>query len=152
MDRILHEKLRCDIQQQMDSNLDTQEKLRVVCRLVREHVPKYDWVGFYIVSSNKELILGPYAGEPTEHTHIRFGQGICGQAAEQKKTLVVQDVKKETNYLSCSPKVQSEIVLPIFRNGEIIGELDVDSHRLAAFDESDRAFLEDICDVVSRLL
>jgi len=144
--------LRCDIQQKINSNLDAQEKLSVVCRLVREHVPKYDWVGFYIVSSNKELILGSYAGEPTEHTHIRFGQGICGQAAEQKKTLVVQDVKKETNYLSCSPKVQSEIVVPIFRNGEIIGELDIDSHRLAAFDESDRAFLEDICDVVSRLL
>jgi GAF domain-containing protein len=152
MDKALHEKLRAKIEGELNSGLDKEEKFCAICRLLKESVPYYDWVGFYFVAPGKELILGPYAGEATEHTRIRFGQGICGQAAEQKKIFVVQDVKKETNYLSCSAKVQSEIVVPIFRNGRIIGELDIDSHALASFDENDRMFLEEICQMVSRVM
>jgi GAF domain-containing protein len=152
MDKALHEKLRAKIDQRLNSGLDKSEKLYATCRLLKRHVPYYDWVGFYFAVPGKELVLGPYAGEATEHTRIRFGQGICGQAAEQKRIFIVQDVNKETNYLSCSAKVQSEIVVPIFKNDEIVGELDIDSHELAPFDECDRVLLEDVCQMVSKIM
>ena len=131
---------------------DTNGKLLAICKLLMDNVPHYDWVGFYFVDrSKRELVLGPFVGEPTEHVRIPFGKGICGQAAERKATFIVQDVSKETNYLSCSPKVQSEIVVPIFKNGEIVGELDIDSHTLSPFMEEDRKFLENVCEIVSKL-
>lgn len=109
-------------------------------------------MGFYIVdSSQRELLLGPFAGRPTQHVTICFGRGICGQTVEKGETLVVQDVSEEANYLSCSPKVRSEIVVPVLREGEIVGELDIDSHTLAPFSGEDRAFLEEVCDMVSGL-
>jgi GAF domain-containing protein len=101
--------------------------------------------------SKEDLILGPYVGEPTRHTKISLGQGVCGMAAEKKQTLVVPDVSKVPNYLSCSPKVQSEIVVPIFKDAQIVGELDIDSHTPAAFTDQDRAFLEDVCEEVASL-
>ena len=104
-----------------------------------------------LTKRKKELLLGPFEGEPTEHVKISFSRGICGKAAEIKKTFVVQDVSKETNYLSCSPKVKSEIVVPIFKNGKIAGELDIDSHTPSPFTDEDKAFLEKICEMVSKL-
>lgn len=119
-----------------------------------DNVSHYDWVGFYLVDKTREneLVLGPFEGEPTEHVRIPFGRGVCGQVVELGKTFIVQDVSKETSYLSCSPKVKSEIVVPIFKNGEIVGELDVDSHALSPFTGEDRVFLEKICEIVSKLL
>src|SRR5208337_3246542 len=78
-------------------------KLKTVCRLLKENVPHYNWVGFYIVDEKRtnELVLGPFEGEPTEHTRIPFGRGICGQAAQLERTFLVQDISKEKNYLSC---------------------------------------------------
>lgn len=113
----------------------------------------YDWVGFHLVeSSAADLVLGPYAGQPTEHVRIPVGRGICGQAAQTKQTFVVQDVSQASNYPSCSPEVRSEIVVPIFKEGKVVGELDIDSHALAAFSEKDRAFLAQICKAVGSLL
>jgi GAF domain-containing protein len=128
------------------------DKLKKICDLLKNSVPYYDWVGFYISNESKtELNLGPYSGEPTEHTKIPFGKGICGQAADKKETLVVQDVSLENNYLSCSPTVRSEIVVPLFKNGEIIGELDIDSHTIEPFSEEDSQFLENVCNIVAQL-
>lgn len=97
-------------------------------------------------------MLGPFEGEPTQHTRIPFGRGICGQAAELRKTFLVQDVSKETNYLSCSANVKSEIVIPIFKNEEVVGELDVDSHALSPFNKEDETFLKKIGEMASRIL
>ncbi len=122
-------------------------KLKEICKLLKGEVPHYDWVGFYFVNPDdkRELILGPFEGEDTEHVRIPFGKGICGQAAERKRLFVVQDVSKESNYLSCSPLVKAEIVVPLFdRKGEIVGELDIDSHELSPFTEEDREFLKEI--------
>jgi len=131
---------------------DTNGKLLAICKLLMNNVPHYDWVGFYFADrSKRELVLGPFVGDPTEHVRIPFGKGICGQTAERKATFIVQDISKETNYLSCSPKVQSEIVVPILKNGEIVGELDIDSHTLSPFKEEDRKFLENVCEIVSKL-
>jgi len=132
---------------------ETDGKLLAICKLLVANVPHYDWVGFYLVnqSGKRDLVLGPFVGEPTEHIRIPFGKGICGQAAERKATFIVQDVSKETNYLSCSPKVRSEMVVPIFKNEEIVGELDIDSHTLSPFTEEDRRFLENVCEFASKL-
>ena len=117
-------------------------------------MPYYDWVGFYLTDPEKkdELVLGPYEGDPTEHTRIPFGRGICGQAAATKETFVVQDVSKEDNYLSCSVHVKSEIVVPIIRDGEVLGELDIDSHTVEPFTDGDREFLERVCELVTAIL
>jgi L-methionine (R)-S-oxide reductase len=120
--------------------------LLAVCRLLKDRVPYYDWVGFYIADPHDPvLLLGPYVGARTDHVRIPFGKGICGQAADRKRTFIVQDVTKEGNYLSCSPSVRSEIVLPVMDGSEVIGELDIDSHTVAPFTDRDRTMLERIC-------
>ena len=125
-----------------------------VCQLLADRVPYYNWVGFYLVNPEKEreLVLGPFVGDPTEHVNIQFGEGICGQSAETKRIFVVQNVCEVTNYLSCSPKVQSEIVVPILRGGKILGELDIDSHMLAPFSAEDEEFLSGIACILADLL
>jgi L-methionine (R)-S-oxide reductase len=130
------------------------EKLKRTCQALSDEVDHYDWVGFYVVDKKKdrELVLGPFVGEPTEHTKIVFGEGICGQAADSGKLFLIQDVSEETNYLSCSATVRSEIVLPIFKDDELIGELDIDSHQLEPFNDLDTELLERICALVSSLI
>lgn len=132
----------------------TDEALHRVCALLEAEVPHYDWVGFYLVDPEveRELVLGPYVGAPTEHVRIPFGKGICGQAADTEAVFIIQDVSQETNYLSCSPDVRSEIVVPILRDGQVLGELDIDSHALAPFSPEDRAFLESVCDRIATIL
>jgi GAF domain-containing protein len=131
------------------SDLSRNAKLQRICELLHREVDYYDWVGFYITDGDThELLLGPFVGDPTEHTRIAFGQGICGQAAERKETFTVQDVSKEENYLSCSPHVRSEIVVPILRDGHVLGELDIDSRSLSPFGPQDTELLEGICAMV----
>jgi L-methionine (R)-S-oxide reductase len=128
------------------------DKLRAICQLLYGGLPYYNWVGFYLTDdTGNTLVLGPYVGAPTEHTRIAFGQGICGQAAERKETFVVQDVTKETNYLSCSMKVKAEIVVPIFKGEKIVGELDIDSHTANPFTEDDKTYLEKICEELKKI-
>ncbi len=120
-----------------------------ICVLLKQEVYHYDWVGFYILDPiNNELILGPYTGKPTQHTHIAVGKGICGQVAESGQTMVVQDVTQVENYISCGLDVQSEIVVPIKKNGKFIAELDIDSHSPAPFTPDDNHFLTKVCDLL----
>lgn len=130
------------------------EKLYAICDMLKSMVPGYDWVGFYLVDreNKRELVLGPYVGDPTDHVRIPFGEGICGQAAEREKTFIVQDVSKENNYLSCSINVKSEIVVPIFKDGEIVGELDIDSHKLSPFTDEDESFLSKVAEQSAEIL
>lgn len=121
------------------------EALAEVAKLLQQEVDHYDWVGFYLAENKTgSLTLGPFAGEPTEHTEIDYGEGVCGQAAESKETFTVQDVEQEDNYLSCSPEVKSEIVVPVFRDQSFVGEIDIDSHEAGVFDSEDEKFLEDL--------
>ncbi|MCE5270424.1 GAF domain-containing protein [bacterium] len=128
------------------------DRLAALCSLLRGAAPHYDWVGFYLVESPGWLALGPFCGAPTGHVHIPFGLGVCGQAAQRAETLVVQDIARESNYLACSVEVRAEIVVPLLREGEVLGELDIDSHRLAPFTPADRAFLETVAARVARLM
>ena len=121
-----------------------------ICELLKEEVYHYDWVGFYILDQEKnELVLGPFIGKPTPHTHIAVGKGICGQVAESAMTMVVQDVTKVENYISCGLDVQSEIVVPVLKGGRFVAELDIDSHSPAPFTEEDSDFLAKVCDLLS---
>ncbi len=141
-----------EIKKIVNSNKERDAKLLSICEMLKTKVSYYDWVGFYIADEkNQQLILGPYVGEPTEHTRISFGQGICGQAAAIKKPLIIQDVSKETNYLSCSVKVMSEIVLPIMKDDHVRGELDIDSHTISPFSEKDTRLLGGVCELVVKL-
>ncbi|MCW4053993.1 MAG: GAF domain-containing protein [Candidatus Bathyarchaeota archaeon] len=146
--------LRLKAREILKSEKNKGEKLETFCKLLRDNVHYYNWVGFYAINAEKpdELVLVCYEGEPTEHLRIKFGKGICGNAAVLRKTLIVQDVSKENNYLSCSPKVKSEIVIPIFRNNEIVGELDIDSHIISPFTLEDEEFLTEIARMVSSFL
>lgn len=133
---------------------NTEEKLLSICQLLEREVPHYHWVGFYLTDPDEErmLVLGPYVGDPTDHTRIPFGSGICGQAADTGKLFLIQDVSQEDNYLSCSPSVRSEIVLPIMTEDRILGELDIDSHDLSPFTEDDNIILSEICEMVSKII
>jgi len=150
----IFESLICPIRAILDNKEDSNKKLERVCELLRSNIPGYDWVGFYLVDQNadEELVIGPYAGDPTDHTRIAFGDGICGRAASELETIVVGDVCKESNYLSCSAFVKSEIVVPIIKNGNLLGEIDVDSHELDNFNDEDSAFLELVCEITSDLV
>jgi GAF domain-containing protein len=135
----------------LDKPAGGEAKMLEICWLLNSRFPNFNWVGFYIATGTRELALGPFVGEPTEHVRIPYGRGICGQAAETRKTFVVDDVSNESNYLACSMYVRSEIVVPILVNGEVAGELDIDSHESNAFTKEDRAFLERLCAEASRL-
>ncbi len=145
-----HNHLLALINKKLEQSQERDSLLSDICWLLKDNVKYYDWVGFYLVDPEKkdELILGPFAGEATEHVRIPFGRGICGQAASRGETFLIQDVSQQTNYLSCSTMVKSEIVVPIFKNNAIVGELDIDSHQLSPFTEQDRTLLENICQVL----
>lgn len=128
-------------------------QLQAVCEILRNRVEHYDWVGFYFHNGDKEeLILGPYAGDATDHTVIPFGKGICGQVALSNSNFIVPDVNAQDNYLSCSIHVKAEIVVPIFVNGKNIGQIDIDSRTLNPFTSKDEQFLEWVCQAVAKIL
>ncbi|MCK4807657.1 MAG: GAF domain-containing protein, partial [Candidatus Aegiribacteria sp.] len=137
----------------LESEGDAEFLLQQVCDYLNENMENCDWAGYYLVDpeSEEELFLGPFSGEPTEHTRIGFGEGICGQAASTGKTFVIADVGIESNYLSCSPEVKSEIVVPVFHDRTMIGEIDLDSYVHDGFSEDDRVLLEWLANLTSEL-
>lgn len=136
-----------------NNNETVENRLYDICKLLEANVNYYDWVGFYFRNGDKEeLKLGPYVGEPTDHTIIPFGKGICGQVAVSNENFVVPDVKAQDNYIACSITVKSEIVVPIFVNGENIGQIDIDSKTIDPFTEADERFLEFVCSKVAGVL
>jgi len=146
------EQLRKRIESLIKEKKDLNQILLNISSLLNEKVPYYNWVGFYILDlQTNTLKLGPYVGAGTDHTEIEIGKGICGQVAEKKKTMIIQDVSKENNYLSCSIHVKSEIVVPILKNKQFVAELDIDSHELAPFDKEDQSLLELICQSLTNL-
>ena len=103
--------------------------------------PDYSWVGIYLLDGN-ELVLGPFLGKPSPHTRIPLGRGICGAAATEKQTIIVDDVNADPRYLACSIETKSEIVAPIMLNGVVLGEIDIDSDKHAAFGADDKKLVE----------
>jgi L-methionine (R)-S-oxide reductase len=123
--------------------------------LLNQQMLKYNWVGFYMLEPGANppmLVLGHYRGAMTPHTRIPLNQGICGAAASSGKTVIVDDVKKDPRYLACSLETQSEIVVPVFARGKVVGELDIDSHFPAAFATADRQLVEYCAQLVGKRL
>lgn len=134
-------------------SLSVEHRLEQVCSILRENIEYYTWVGFYFKNGDKnELKLRAYAGEPTDHTIIPFGKGICGQVAVSNENFVVPDVHAQDNYIACSITVKAEIVIPLFVNGENIGQIDIDSNTPDPFTEADERFLEWVNTQVSEIL
>jgi L-methionine (R)-S-oxide reductase len=130
------------------------ELMTYIVGRLQEYLPKYNWVGFYMIEKPKfpgqepMLVLGPFVGAETPHKRIPLNQGICGAAASSGQTVVVDDVNSDPRYLSCSIETKSELVVPVYMNGEVVGELDIDSHTPAAFTPDDRA----LCEHAARLV
>jgi L-methionine (R)-S-oxide reductase len=125
--------------------------MRQTVELLKDGIPRYTWVGIYLLDGN-ELVLGPYVGKPSPHTRIPLGRGICGAAAAEKATIVVDDVNADARYLACSIDTQSEIVVPIMQGAAVLGEIDIDSDTRAAFGAQDRELLEPIAALLAERL
>jgi L-methionine (R)-S-oxide reductase len=133
-------------------NNSRDKKLLQICELLEKNISYYTWVGFYFANNETQTLhLGPYVGAPTDHTVIPFGKGICGQVAVSNQNFVVPDVQAQDNYIACSFTVKSEIVVPLFVNGENIGQIDIDSNILDPFTEADERFLEFVNAEISKL-
>jgi GAF domain-containing protein len=127
----------------IEQELESAGAMQAVVRLLEAEVPGYTWVGIYLLDGN-ELVLGPFVGRPSPHTRIPLGRGICGAAAAEKATIIVDDVNADPRYLACSVETRSEIVVPILDGSDVLGEIDIDSDRPAAFGPPDRALLESV--------
>ena len=123
--------------------------LQQVVDALHDEVEHYSWVGIYLVEGD-DLVLGPWKGpQATEHVRIPVGQGVCGAAAASGVTEIVDDVNADPRYLACFPSTRSEIVVPIARDGRVVGEIDIDSDRPAAFGEDDRVLLERVAAIIA---
>lgn len=117
--------------------------LRRAVRSIFGSEERFDWVGVYLLRSEDNVLwLHNYLGDPTPHATIPVGEGVCGTAVANEENINVPDVTDNENYLSCNPKVKSEMVVLIRGQGQIFGQIDIDSHQGAAFTEEDLASME----------
>ena len=137
-------------------NFDTISGIELQKSLVQwldEEVSYYNWTGFYFMNNaKKQLEIGPYVGAYTDHTVIPYGRGICGQVAVSGKTFEVPDVHAQDNYLACSLATKSEIVVPIYKGENLVGQIDIDSHELDPFTQEDHDLLEAVANFVAQRL
>jgi GAF domain-containing protein len=139
------------IRQALASAPDPESAMTVVVTALKTAFAHYTWVGIYLLEG-QDLVLGPYRGKPSPHTRIPLGRGICGAAATERATIVVDDVTSDPRYLACSLETRSEIVVPIMRNGVVMGEIDIDSDTPAAFTPDDQRMLEAVAAILSEKL
>jgi L-methionine (R)-S-oxide reductase len=125
------------------------EAMTQAVSVLKDQMPDYSWVGIYLMDG-QELVLGPYRGKPSPHTRIPLNQGICGAAASSRETIIVDDVDADPRYLACSLDTRSEIVVPIMRGSDVLGEIDIDSDKKAAFGPADRELLEAVASLLSQ--
>jgi GAF domain-containing protein len=131
---------------------DAGAALQQTVELLKDGMPDYTWVGIYLMEGDRDLVLGPFVGKPSPHTRIPVGSGICGAAASEKSTIVVDDVNADSRYLACSIDTKSEIVVPIMDGARVLGEIDIDSVKPAAFGAADRGLLEPIAALLAERL
>ena len=117
------------------------DAMQQVVNILKRDMPSYSWVGIYVLDG-EHLQLGPFLGKPSPHTRIPLNQGICGAAATHRQTIIVDDVDADPRYLACSLETRSEIVVPIIKGDRVLGEIDIDSDKKAAFGPGDRDLLE----------
>ena len=140
-----------------ESSGSVEDLMSVIVGRLQERIAHFDWVGFYMIEKGRVgedpmLALGPFVGAETPHKRIPLNQGICGAAVSTGQTLVIDDVNSDPRYLACSLETMSEIVAPVFVNGAVVGELDIDSHTPAAFSAEDQHLVEYAASLVGRYL
>ncbi len=149
------DEIRNELTEVAQAASSARELMHAMVKLLHERMLKYNWVGFYMLESGAQppmLVLGEFRGAMTPHTRIPLNQGICGAAASSGQTVVVDDVSKDPRYLACSLETKSEIVVPIFVHGTVVGELDVDSHFAAAFTAEHQALVQHCATLVGKKL
>src|ERR1700757_1545786 len=149
------EEVRNEVTEMAKSVPTAQDLMRSMVKLLHDRMLKYNWVGFYMLEPGARppmLVLGAFEGAMTPHTRIPLNQGICGAAASSGQTVVVDDVSKDPRYLACSLETKSEIVVPVFAHGKIVGELDIDSHFPAAFTSEHQELVQYCAMVVGKKL
>ena len=140
-----------DVRAAVAAHSDSEQIMRRTVDTLAKSLPHYTWTGIYLLYGN-ELVLGPYVGKPSPHERIPLGRGICGAAATEQATIIVDDVNNDPRYLACSVETRSEIVVPIMKGTEVLGEIDIDSDKLAAFTADDRELLEAVAALLARSL
>ncbi len=138
-----HDSLAGTLPDAIASATDRQAAMFRAIASLQEALPHYSWVGIYLLEGD-ELVLGPYLGKPSPHTRIPLNRGICGAAASEKTTIIVDDVHRDPRYLACSLETRSEIVVPIMLGDTVLGEIDIDSDQVAVFGADDRVLLEKV--------
>ena len=149
------EEVRSEVSALAESSPTAQDLMRAMVKLLHDKMLKYNWVGFYMLEPGAKppvLVLGAFEGAMTPHTRIPLNQGICGAAASSGQTVVVDDVAKDPRYLACSLETKSEIVVPVFAHGKVVGELDIDSHFPAAFTAEHQEFVQHCAALVGKKL
>jgi L-methionine (R)-S-oxide reductase len=149
------EEVRNEISDLAKAAPTAQDLMREMVKLLHNRMLKYNWVGFYLLEPGAQppvLVLSAFEGAMTPHTRIPLNQGICGAAASSGRTVVVDDVSKDSRYLACSLETKSEIVVPVFVHGQIVGELDIDSHFPAAFTAEHQALVQHCAQLVGTKL
>ncbi|HTC47905.1 MAG TPA: GAF domain-containing protein [Candidatus Aquilonibacter sp.] len=149
------EEVRNEVAALAEAESTAKPLMQGVCKLLHERMLKYNWVGFYMLEPGTKppvLVLETFIGAMTPHTRIPLNQGICGAAASSGKTIVVDDVAKDSRYLACSLETKSEIVVPVFVKGQVVGELDIDSHFAAAFGAEDQELVQYCAQLVGKKL
>jgi L-methionine (R)-S-oxide reductase len=149
------EEVRDEVSKLAKTTRSAPELMQSMARLLHDRMLKYNWVGFYMLEPGADppvLVLGAFEGAMTPHTRIPLNQGICGAAASSGQTVVVDDVNKDSRYLACSLETKSEIVVPVFVHGKVVGELDIDSHFPAAFTSEHQALVQHCAQLVGEKL
>jgi GAF domain-containing protein len=149
------QEVRAEVDALAKSSPAGQDLMRAMAKLLHDKMLKYNWVGFYMLEPGAlppVLVLGAFEGAMTPHTRIPLNQGICGAAASSGQTVVVDDVSRDSRYLACSLETKSEIVVPVFAQGKVVGELDIDSHFPAAFTVQDQEFVQHCAMLVGKKL
>jgi GAF domain-containing protein len=149
------EEVRKEVGELAEAAPTASELMQQMVRLLHDRVLKYNWVGFYLLEPGAQppmLVLGAFEGAMTPHTRIPLNQGICGAAASSGQTVIVDDVSKDPRYLACSLETKSEIVVPVFVHGRVVGELDIDSHFPAAFTLEHQGLVQYCAELVGKKL
>lgn len=153
-----HTELADELNILAEAAASVEDLMTLIVGRLQQHLSYFNWVGFYMIETSSRpgvdpvLVLGPYVGPATSHKRIALNQGICGAAVTSGATIIVDDVNADPRYLACAPETKSEIVAPIRFKGRVVGELDIDSHRPAAFGLEDRLLVEHCTALVGRYL
>ena len=146
-----HDHTLASIDDLIRTERDPRRAMERAVEILKREMPHYTWVGIYLLDG-EELVLGPFLGKPSPHTRIPIGNGICGAAARERETIIVDDVNADSRYLACSLETKSEIVVPIISGARVLGEIDIDSDQAAAFGSDDRRLLESVASLLAPML